>query len=85
MLVFINTSLPSSTTSLNISLQLPTSFYIFLHYGLYAHTSTVLEFSKSLPDVVMAKEIDFKTWGHKFMVAIVSYHFAPILKDPFIE
>jgi hypothetical protein len=37
---------------------------------------------------VMAEEINFKTWGLKFVVTIVSYHFAPIVMDPnsrFIE
>jgi hypothetical protein len=33
---------------------------------------TVLELSKSLPAVGMAEDIDFETWGRKFVDAIVS-------------
>jgi hypothetical protein len=33
---------------------------------------TILELSKSLPAVGMAEEIDFETWGRKFIDAIVS-------------
>jgi hypothetical protein len=57
-------------------------------YMLAPIKSAVTNFSKSLPDVVMAEEIDFETWGHKFMVAVVSYRFALIIMDPnsrFIE
>jgi hypothetical protein len=32
----------------------------------------ILELSKSLPAVGMAENIDFETWGHKFVDAIVS-------------
>jgi hypothetical protein len=37
MLIFFITFLPSSTTSLNISLIFQHPFIIFYHYGLYAH------------------------------------------------
>jgi hypothetical protein len=33
---------------------------------------TILELSKSLPAVGMAENIDFETWGRKFVNAVVS-------------
>jgi hypothetical protein len=63
MPVFFITSLPSSTTSLNIYLNFQQHFYIFHHYGLYA----------SFPDITMAKETDFEIWGQKFVVVVVVF------------
>jgi hypothetical protein len=44
--------------------------------------STVTDFSKSLPNVMMAEEIDFKMWGCKIIVAVASHNFALIMMDP---
>jgi hypothetical protein len=51
-------------------------------YMLAPVKTAVLEFNKSFPNVAMAEEIDFETWGRKFVVAVVSCSFAPILLDP---
>jgi hypothetical protein len=50
-------------------------------YMLAPIKSAILEFNKSFPDVAMAEEINFETWGRKFVVAIVSHSFALRLFD----
>jgi hypothetical protein len=80
MLVFFITSLPHHSTSLSSFNNLSTSF-ITMAYILTPVKTAVVEFSKSFPDVAMAEEIDFETWGHKFVVIVVSCSFALRLLD----
>jgi hypothetical protein len=39
-------------------------------YMLTPIKSAVIEFSKSFPDIAMAKEINFETWGHDFAFSL---------------
>jgi hypothetical protein len=49
-----------------------------VQYMLTPIKSIVTDFSKSFPDVVMAKEIDFEMWGRKFVVTVVNRLSAPM-------
>jgi hypothetical protein len=63
MLIFFITSLPPSSTSLNIFLISQHLFHIFFNmaYMLTPVKTAIVEFSKSFPNIAMAKEIDFET------------------------
>jgi hypothetical protein len=52
-----------------------------MDYMLAPVKTAVIKFSKSFPNVAMAEEIDFDTWGRKFVVTVVSCLFALKLMD----